>query len=545
VLPLHEQLTTRARPALFAFGAAAVLVLVVACANVATILVGRTAGRRRELAVCRAIGASPSRLLLTVVSEALLIAGAGTALGVLLATAGVSRIRTWAAGILPRLAEVSLDWTVLLFACAIAALSAVLGAVPAIRMLGPGDVGLREASSAGPVAARTRTALVIGQIALAVVLLAGGGLLTRTIVALLTADIGIERRGAAISELMLTETTTFDATGRTALVDDLLQRIRALPAVRAAGIGSSLPPDNAQLEIRVRLVDRHEAVHTLSLTSATPGYLEAIGARLVRGRLFEAADNRRDRPVAVMSASAARALMPAGDPIGEELPIELPGLRTRGRPVVAGVVSDIKYSGLDVPPGPAVYVAWTELPAGRAYLAVRTDGDPLAAAPAIRDILRRLDSGMPVVPIKTLDEVVQGSVADRRARALLGGAVALLAFSVALIGLVANLVRLIRERRRELAIRSALGAAPSDAVRMVLRESLAVAAIGVAIGTACALAAGRALASLLHGVSPNDPATLGYVAVLVIASSALSAVVPARRAARVDPAQVLRDADGW
>lgn len=544
VRSLHAVVTGGVRPVLIAFAFAASIVLIVACSNVASILIGRTVARERDLAVRRALGASPGRLMMSVLSESAAIAVAGAALGVLLAAVAVRVVERWAAGVLPRLGEISLDWVALLFACAIAALASVLGALPALRAVRAGGVSLRAGgavSSGGGV--WTRSALIVIQIALAVVLLTSGALLTRTIVGLLRSDVGIDSRGATVSQLMLMETTRFDAAGRAPLLAEVLQRVRALPGVVAAGAGSDLPPDNAGIEMHVRLVDgTKEAVHVLSLGTVTPGFLQAVGARLLAGRHFQEGDERRDRPVVVISRSAARALIEQPDPVGRELPMSLIGpMRRRGHPIVIGVVDDIKYAGLAGPAGPTIYAMWNELPTGQPYLVVR--GAPGAAAvlaPAVRAILRELDPGIPVQPSKALDEVLAGSIADRRLRALLAGSVACLAFAVALVGLAGGLVRVVSERRYELAIRAALGATPARAVRMIMTEGAALAAAGLVLGIAGALATGQALRTLLHGVGPHDPLTFAAVAVFVSAATMAACYLPARRAARVDPLELLR-----
>lgn len=530
------------RPALFAFAAAALIVLVIACANVATILVGRTLGRQRELAVRRALGASPSQLLLSIVSESLIVTSAGTLIGAALAIGAVRVVEGWAGGIIPRLSEIRVDWIVLLVASLVMVAASILSAAPALRGVRRSVPTLRTAGAgATRVSRRTRGVLIVVQISLAVVLLAGGGLLTRTIVGLLQGDIGVASRGAVISQLMLTEATTLNALDRGPLVDELLRRVRALPGVTAAGVGSNLPPANLMIQMTVRLVgSQGERVTDLSLAAATPGYLPAVGARLLQGRDFQVGDDRPDRLVAVISETAARRLMAPGHIIGHELPTSLPGVRQRGRPTVIGVVSDVKYSGLDAQADAAVYVMWTQLPVGHPFLAVRTSAGATAFAPALRAIERELDPRMPVMPVRTLDEVVARTVADRRLRALLGGSVALLAFAVAMVGLAGSLMRIVLERRQELAIRAALGASPARAVRTIMSEGVVLAACGVALGVTGALVVGRALRTLLHGVSPYDPLTLGSVAIFVGVVSLLACYVPARRAARVDPLLLLR-----
>ena len=540
---IDERLVGPIRPVLMAFTIAAAIVLLIACANVATILVGRTLGRQRELAVRRALGASPRQLIASILSEAVTITLAGTLLGIAVALTAVRLVERWAAGVVPRLGDIRIDWTVLTFACLVTAVASLLSALPACRAARRATPALRTTGAgATRLDRRTRASLIVIQIAAAVVLLAGGGLLTRTIVGLLRVDLGVASQGTVVTTLMLTDTTSFSASDRGPVLQDVLRRTRALPGVTAAGAGSTMPPENASIELRVTLVgNQGRQSHSLSYAAATPGYLPAIGARLLQGRDFADGDETRDRPVAILSESAARALMGTGDPIGRELPIGLVGrLRTRGRATVIGVVSDIRYRGLDASAGPSIYVLWNDHPAGQPFLAVRTSATAASLAPALRTILRDVDPRMPLMPVRTLDEVVQRSVADERLRALLGGSVALLAFAVAMVGLAGSLTRIVFERRQELAIRAALGATPARSVRTIMNEGVALAGIGVSIGVGGALAVGRALRTLLHGVSPYDPVTLVAVVLLVTLVSLLACYLPARRAARVDPLVLLR-----
>jgi putative ABC transport system permease protein len=548
---LPDALVGSARPVLLAFTAAGVIVLLIASANVASILIGRTLARQRELAVRRALGASPGRLLASVISESLLISFAGAALGVGIAVASVRLVARWAAGIIPRLAEIGIDWIVLLFATTVAIVAALLAAVPAFRSLRAGSTNLRvQTMGSRPADRRIRGALVVVQIALAVVLLAGGALLTRTIVGLLRADIGVATGSTAVSQILLTQTASYSAGDREPALREILRRVRELPGVTTAGAGSTLPPENAAIEITVNVSftrGREGNVYRFAASAVTPGYLPAIGARLLEGRDFTDADERSDRLLVIVSEGAAKALNPIGSgvAVGREFPMALPGpLRGRGRPIVIGVVSDIKYWGLEAQPGPAFYVQWHDLPAGQTFLAVRSDRSATALAaslpPSLRSIIRDADPRMPVMPVKTLDDVIQTSVADRRLRAMLGGAVSMLAFAVAMVGLAGSLMRVVFERRQELAIRAALGATPGRTVRAIVGEGALMALIGVIVGIGGALAAGRGLRALLHGVSPHDPATLAGVAVLVAAVSLLACYLPARRAAGIDPLTLLR-----
>jgi putative ABC transport system permease protein len=541
---LYDAVVGDARSVLLAFAAAAAIVLFIACANVATILIGRTVARRRELAIRSALGASRSRLFATILSESTLIALAGTVLGTVLAMATVRAVAAWAAGMLPRLGDVRVDWPLLGFALAVALLSSVVAAAPACRAIEPATITARAGAGGAPGRVRIRAWLAASQIALAVLLLNAGGLLTRTIVGLLRADIGVDPRGVVVSQWMLTSAISFEAAASQRGMESVLQRVRAIPDAIAAGAGSSLPPDNAPIVITARLVTGTQVVETpeLSLAAITPGYLEALGTRLLRGRFFEAADERRSDLLTILSESAARALMPDVNPVGRQLPIGLPaGMRGRGRPTVVGVVANVKYSGLTSAAGPAVYVLWKELPAGQVFLALRTRGNALAAAPKLRAVLRESDPAMPVMPIRRLDEVVQRSVADRRLRALLVGGVALLAVAIALVGIAGGLGRMASERRHELAVRTALGATPFRAVRMVMGDGAIITAAGIAAGMLVTLAAGNLLRSLVFGISPHDPVTLVVVGGFVGAGSLLACYLPAHRAATANSLHMLHD----
>jgi putative ABC transport system permease protein len=544
VEPLYETLVAGTRPVVLAFIGAAVLVLLVACANIATILIGRTVARQRELAIRSALGASRSRLFLTIVGESILIAVGGAIVGVSLAILAVRLFVNWADGILARLADVTIDARVLACAIGVAAFSAIVAATPALRFSRAGALGVRPGAGGTPGRVRVRAILAMSQIALAVLLLSAGALLTRTIVRLLHADIGVEPRGVIVSQWILTNTISFDALGRQPALDRALQRVRGIPGVVAAGAGSSLPPDNAVITMRARIVNPTRTINTpeMSLTSVTPGYLEALGVRVLKGRAFADADTRRSDLMTVLSESAARAMALDPDPIGKPLPIDLPGgMRTRGHATIIGIVSDVKFTGLEAMAGPSIYVLWKELPAGHVYLAARSRGNPLAGAPLLRAALHDVDPDSPVMPIRGLDEVMQRSVADRRLRALLGGSVGLLAAAIALVGVAGGLARMVTERRRELAIRAALGATPGRALRSVLTDGAIVTGSGILAGVAITLAAGRLIRSLLIGVSPHDPATLAAVALAVGAGALLACYLPARRAAATNPMELMRD----
>lgn len=539
---LRDRLVRPVRPALLAFGAGAALVFVIACANVATILIGRTVSRRRELAVRGALGASRAQLLATTLSESCLIGGTGALLGLVIAWAAVHRMATWASGIVPRLHDVRLDWPVVGFASAGAVLSAILAALPALGAIQPPAAMLRTSGGETRRGVRVRAALAVAQLALAVVLITGGALLARSVVALLDDDPGFEASRTLVSQLILTDATNFDAGDRRAWLENVLARIRAMPGIVSAGAGSSMPPANPTLMMTVRLENHGVTTDTPDLTfaSVTPGYLQAIGTRLVRGRYFDDVDERRGDLVAMLSESAARALAPVTDRSGRELPFFLPGLRQRGKATIVGVVADVKYNGLADRPGPAVYVLWHEMPASRLYLAVRTAGDPRRVEADVRAVIHDADPLTPLMPIRTMSEEMARSVGDRRLRALVGVGVAVLAFGIAVIGLAGGLARFVTERRRELAIRAALGASPARTLASVMKDAAALVSAGVTIGLVAAVAAGQVLRSFLWGVTARDPSTFAGVAVSVAAVALAACYIPARAASKANPLELLR-----
>ena len=544
--PLVEQayaaVTRGVRSTVLVFAGAAGMLWIVTCANLAAILMGRTIARRRELAVCDALGAGVWRRTVSLLSESVLITLAGGVLGVLLAWAATAGTLAWTRELIPRPGEIRLDTAPLAFAAvssAVLAMIATVLALPALRRRAWSLNGRHGGATAHD--RRLRGSLLVLQVALVVVLVSSGALLLRTLTGLMRTDLGLEGRNTLVSELVLTPVTTYDAAERWTVLQELLERVRTLPGVRFAGAGSSLPPDHAQIEISVRFTSAQgEESHAFSAAVVTPGYLEAIGARLIQGRYFERSDIAR-APSVILSESAAKAVMEGPNIAGRELPFSLPVVSDRRRPTVIGVVKDIRYSGLEAQPDAAVYALWNLAPMGQGFLAIQTSGaETSQTVAAIRTQMRELDPALPHMPMRTFDEVVARSVGVRRVAALLGALLALLAFGVALIGLAGNVLRSVEERRRELAIRAALGATPAGVVRLVASHIVSLSAAGLALGIVGALATARTLRALVEGVRPYDSPTLIAVGVFVILASLLASYLPARRAGRIDPAEALK-----
>jgi predicted permease len=543
--PLRDRLIAASEPALVAFVFAGAILLVVACANVATLYVSRAVRRNREFALRLAIGASPGRLARVALVESAIIAGAGALAGFGLAVLALRLAGPLTDAGVPRAATAALMGPAMLVAVALAATTTVLaGLAPALAASRAGfGPGLRTTLAIPPGSAgrRIRRALVTAQMALAVVLLVGAGLFARTVAGLLATDLGIDPGGSFAVRVRLTETARFDAGSQAPFVRETLRRVRELPGVAAAGFGSSLPPASAQLQFTLRVVtDAGTDTRAFDVGSATPGYFEAIGARLQRGRWFETADADR-APVAVISASAAAQLAPLGDPMDRELPFSLPGPDgTRVRPRVIGVIEDVRYQGLERPAQGNVYVPWSSLPTGLSFLIVRPASASIDLGPAVLRVLREVDPSLPLPEARTLADEVQRQVASRQMRLTVVGGISLAATWLAIAGLAGTLGRMVSERRRELAMRAVLGATPGETLRRVFTEGAWLIALGLAVGLAVSAGLARALGSLVYGVSPFDPITYVTVSAGLAALAAAAIWIPARRAAGVQPLELLR-----
>ena len=545
VRSVEETLLGDVRPVVRVSIAAALLVLVVACANTVTLLIGRSVVRSREFAVRIALGSGVARLVRAAVVEGLLVAVAGLLPGLAAAWVGLKLFAVTAAGVLPRLDGVAIDLPVVLAGLVLTLLVGVVcGGASAFSAAKRDAAVLRggAAATGSPATRRLRGGLVAAQIALSIVLLTGAGLLARTVDRLLGEESGFEPDRALTARLMLADRMFIDGGAATAFVDTLLERVRGLPGVQAAGVGSLLPPDEVPLMVSMffESATRDEWV-TLSFGTVTAGYFEALGTPLSAGRRFDAADDLADVSPVMLSETAARFIYPDQDPVGRPMiyDFEVLGIARGDSPVVA-VVSDVKHQGLDAPRMGSMYVPWRRAPTGVSHLVVRTADEPAALVLAVRDLIRTLNPSLPVPEVRTLADHVAGSIADRRLRVAPAAGFAALALVVAMVGLFGTLARSVAERRRELAIRAAVGASPGRLVRLVMKGSLLVTAVGLILGTVLAAATGRSLGSLLHGVGPYDAATFAVVVGVVALAALAASVAPARRAARLDPMTALR-----
>jgi predicted permease len=399
---------------------------------------------------------------------------------------------------------------------------------------------LRSRSALAPHTWRLRAALVVAQIALSCVLLVGAGLLARTVLAVMREDHGFDASGAIEARMLLSDAILSNEPRNQAFVRDLLDRMRALPDVQYAGFGSGLPPRAPIATMAVRTVtgDRDES-RFLNIASGTSGYLRAMGARFIAGRDFAGLDST-GVPTVVLSESAARFFFPKGDAVGRQIPNLPKVFGIAAAPQVIGVVRDIKYDGLDAPPGATIYMNWEQRPFGRGYLIVRSSGDDARLASEIRRASDAIDPSIPIAELQSLDAAVAKSIANRRVRAVPAIAFGALAVAVALAGLLATLLTLVAERRRDFAVRSAIGATPARLMWSVARLGLPLAGAGVLLGLGLGGIAARSLSSLLYRVSPYDPATFGATAGLIGSGAVLTTLFAAFRVRRIDPLSVLR-----
>ncbi len=542
--PLQDWIVGPSRAGLLLFLGAVALVLLVACANVANLMSARGSTRDREIAVRSALGASSTRLLRQMLTESVLLAAIGGGLGLLVAYATVSGVVRYGPPTLPRIHEIEVDRVALAFTAFVTMATGIaFGLVPA-RQSRTKDVArvVRGAGQAGPSGgSRLRSVLVVAELALSLALLVGAMLLVRSFVKLDRVDLGFAPDGAVAVPITLSRTTYRDRATQRAFVDRLLERVRVLPGVTAAGVAERglldgqlwtsdftvehRPPDEFGIQIR------HNEL--------SPGYLQAIGARIVSGRDF----TDRDRPPApttvLVNEALVRKYFHGQDPIGQRLNFDRPGGTSPWRTIV-GVVGDYREELVDIEARPTIYEPIAQNTDLMFTLVMRTPTPAAALVPGVRAILRDLDPGLPVPAVHPLAAQVTEAMAPRRFSASLMGLFAAAALLLAAVGLYGVLAYLAEQRTHEIGVRMALGASGADVVRLVARQAAVLVATGLAVGVVLALAAGRAIRGLLFGVQPTDPATFVAVALILASAAAIAVAIPVRRALRISPLTALR-----
>ncbi len=548
-MPLLEVFVGSSRGVLWMLLGAVALALLIACANVAALLLARATRRQGEMAIRVAMGASRARIVRQMLTESTITALAGGLLGLGVAYAALKAMATLGGGSLPRLAFVEMDGSALLFTLLVSLATGVLfGLAPAIRAprlqlaesLKEGGRGLRHGGSL-----RLQSALVIGQVALSLVLLIGSGLLIRSFLQMQEEELGFDPQGVVVAELQLPRAIYGTDRSTSEFYNTLLEEVRALPGVEGAGVATRIPvtggrgPWNyvhAEGRAAATPADRQGATRRV----VSPGYFEAMGIPLLRGRTFDRGDGVGDDapPVVVINRSLEELFFPGEDPLGRS--IVLTGWDPPVQMEVLGVVGDVRLGGVQDGSNPTMY--WPQAITSRftSTLVVRASGDPAALAPQVREAVHRLDPNVPIADLQPMTSIVAGSLAQGRFRTILLGSFAGLALLLASLGLYGVLAQLVGGRTQELGVRMALGARPADILGWVLGRGLRLTLIGLGLGVFGAAAAAWIARGLLFGIRPLDPATyIGTTVVLTMVALAAS-LLPGWKAMRVNPVESLR-----
>jgi len=548
LLPLRERTVGSVRTALLVLLAAVGFIVSIAGANVGNLLLMRASGRRQEMAVRTALGASRSRVIAQMLVESVLLALGGAALGIALGAVGVRVLRASLPADTPRLAAISLDASVLAVCTGLAVLIGIgFGLAPAF-LASRGDVqdALRGTRGvAGRVGGeRTRGSLVVAEVALTLVLVIGAGLMMRTLWSLSHVDAGFRPDGVLTFRVQPSGERYQTSASQIAYVNAMLERLRALPGVRAAGVIHHLPLAGYAWYANIDLEGHVRAPNEVPFRSGwrviAGDYFQAMGIPLLRGRTFTAADTRESTPVVIVNDAFARAAWPGEDPIGKRF---LAGNVTRvgGAVTVVGVVGGVRHVTLDAPPGPELYRPNAQTPMGAVTFTLRTAADPLALAALARQAVHTFDADVPISDVRSMDQVMAASMARARLVMFLLLVFAGVGVVLGAVGVYGVIAYAVGERRKEIGVRMALGAAPCGVTASVVWRGVRYAGLGVAIGLAGAFGITRVMRSLLFGVSPTDPATFVGLSAFLVLVAAVASYVPARQAANIDPMVALRE----
>lgn len=543
VVPLHDQMVAEVRPALFALFAAAGLVLLIGCANLASLTLARTAYQEREMAVRIALGGGRVRVVQQVLTETTVLAVVGGMVGLSLALGLHWLFPRFLPSDIPRIEEIRLDTRVCLFAFGLSVLSGLLfGLLPALRSARTSLVEALHGGGGERVTGgkRSRKALIVAEVALAVVLLIGAGLLVRSFLRLVAVEPGYEPDRVLTATIELDRSLYPDPSRMERFIDQLLVRLGDHPDVEAAGV-VSYPPLTSRFSLKSVEVLGRTPARTLAVPQFTsPGYLPALRIRLAAGRWLREEDSTKQTPVAVVNQTFVREYLAGEDALGERLRLGSVTLE------VVGVVEDVRLLGLEKDPQPELFMSYhlaqdlSGSDAARLTLLVRTKDDPLAVVPFVRSAVLDLEPTLPLEAVGTLYDRLSESVARPRFYATLLSLFALLALLLAAVGIYGLLAYQVAQRSREIGVRRALGARRSDILRAVLWEGLILVAVGLVLGTLTAAGVTRVLSSLLFGIPPLDPWAYGLASASLVTVAALACYLPARRATRVEPWVALR-----
>ncbi|HUK90651.1 MAG TPA: ABC transporter permease, partial [Blastocatellia bacterium] len=542
LVPVLDLVVQGVRTTLLLLFAAVAMVLLIACANVATLQLARGAARQREIAIRVALGAGRARIMRQLLTESVLIAILGGALGVFLASGSLGLLTRSGAAFIPRSGEVRIDWLVIAFSLGVSMLTGILfGLAPALRV---SKVDLNESlkeGSRGSNAGRNRSLnlLVASEIALSLVLLIATGLMIRTFIRLQAVDPGFSPHNVLSMQIALPVAKYKEDHQKISFFDDLCSRVQALPGVQSASISISLPPFYyvaAPLLVEgypfASLGERPVSPWTM----VGPDYFKTMGIAQLKGRPFDRHDNERSLNVSIISESLARRFFADVDPIGKHITIG----RMMVPSEIVGVVADVKNQGLAAPAEIQVYTPYPQRTWQSMNLVVRTVGDPASILPAVKSQILSLDKDQPVTNVQTMDEIVQGSISQPRFTMILLAIFAGIALVMAVAGIYGVMAYSVTHRTREIGIRMALGAGRGMVLRSVIREALVIVAVGIGVGATGAFAATHLMSTLLFGVGRTDPATYVAISAILAASALVACYIPARRATKVDPLIALR-----
>ncbi|HEU0179205.1 MAG TPA: ABC transporter permease [Blastocatellia bacterium] len=554
VAPLHESITGAVKPTLLTLMGAVGFVLLIACANVANLLLAKAASRRKEMAIRAAMGAGRWRVIRQMLTESSLLGLLGGSLGVGLAYWGVQSLSNWSGGDLPRVDEVAIDGRALAFSALISVGAGLLfGLVPALQISAPNlNETLKEGSRGSGAGAghRMRSALIVAEVALALVLLAGAGLLARSLFRLLDVDLGFNPQNTLTMDLSLPKARyPAGSDARSRFLHRIFEKLEGLPGVEAAGMASSAPMAGVYNGSDMKRVDRPEQNYNAPFISVSGNYFSALGIPLLRGRVFSERDDftndlnfakeRINQLVVIINEALAKKMFPNEDPLGKRLRF----WDYEGRDLeweIIGIVGNARQTSLDGALLDRFYIPqaffWQD-----GSLLIRTKGEPLALAESIRKEILALDSEVPVSNVRTMEQVISGSLSARRFTLTLLGIFAGAALALAVVGLYGVMAYAVSQRTHEIGVRMAFGARRADVLWLILRQGMWLTVLGVAVGLAGALALTRVLRNHLYEIGTTDATTFASVSLSLIFVALLACLIPARRATKVDPMLALRN----
>ncbi len=549
LIPLRDLMVEDIRPALFVLLGAVGLVLLIACANVANLLLSRLAAREREVAVRTALGAGRARLVRQFLTESTLLSVVGGLLGVLLAWRGTPLLLSLFNNRIPRAQEIGVDGTVLAFTVGLSLVTGILfGLLPALHA-SRSDLqsSLRDGAkgSGDRRGRRTRSVLVFAEVAIAIVLLVGAGLLVRSLRELQNVQPGFRADHALSVQIQLPESSYREEPKQAAFFRDLLPRLEAIPGVQKAAAGYPLPFSGSRYMLAFGAEGQAPPKSLSDMPAAnmgfvSPEYFATLAIPIHDGRVFDDHDSLESEKVIVVNRSLAEKIWPGQSPVGKRITFGVPVNAESEWLRVVGVVADVRHAELNDEPGLQAYLPLLQSPSSEAALVVRTVGSPGAMTSAVAAAVREVDPALPVANAKTLDQLLSDSVAAPRANAVLLALLAVLALVLAAFGVYGVLSYSVSQRTREIGLRMALGAGGGDVLRQLLREGLATVLAGIATGLVGAFFLARTLGSLLYGVTVRDPVTFVGVPLVLLLVAVVATWVPARRATRVEPVVALR-----